>query len=161
MKKAIGCLLFILISYASLAQEVEVIKYDALDQMIAEKDGKFKVFNFWATWCRPCVKELPYFEALHKEYKDGNLEVILVSFDFVENLDSKLIPFLQRKNITAKVVLLDETDFNSFVNKVSPSWSGALPATLMVNTNGTKHFYEKEFHEGELKQLVLKHNNKL
>ena len=57
---------------------------------------KTYVINFWATWCAPCVKELPYFEEVNKEFKDKNTEVILVSLDFPSQIESKLKPYLKK-----------------------------------------------------------------
>lgn len=135
------------------AQQVEIIKYPQLLQMInGDKDEDIIIYNFWATWCAPCVKEMPYFEKIDKE--DG-VQVRFISLDDVEKLESRVIPFLNKKNIQAKVYLLDETDYNAFIDKVDKRWSGAIPATVIVNNKlNTKEFYEKEFHEGELEKVV-------
>lgn len=140
----------------SLAQSIEVIKYPDLAKLINTPSEKNKVINFWATWCRPCVKELPQFLELYEKYNDENLELSLISFDFVEDLENKLKPFVDKKNIEAKVYLLDETDYNAFIDKVDPSWSGAIPATLLVaKGNSKRKFIEKEFSEDELEKVYL------
>ena len=140
----------------SYGQQVEVIKFSSLDSIISTPTSKTRVINFWATWCRPCVAELPQFLALAEKYESQNTEVILVSFDFVEDLEKKLIPFVSKKKIETPVYLLDETDYNSFIDKVDPSWSGAIPATIMIAPNRSKRiFLEKEFKEGELEKVFL------
>ncbi|WP_420582270.1 TlpA disulfide reductase family protein [Reichenbachiella sp.] len=140
----------------SLAQSIEVIKYPELAKLINTPTEKHKVINFWATWCRPCIKELPQFLELYEKYNEENLELSLVSFDFVEELENKLKPFVEKKNIKAKVYLLDETDYNAFIDKVDPSWSGAIPATLFVaKGNSKRRFIEKEFSENELEKVYL------
>lgn len=158
LKKSL-LILFLITGIAAshgLAQSVEVIKYPDLAKLISAPSEKNKVINFWATWCRPCIKELPQFLALYEKYNDQNLELSLVSFDFVEDLESKLEPFVDKKNIEAKVYLLDETDYNAFINKVDPSWSGAIPATLLVaKGNSKRKFIEKEFSEDELEKVYL------
>ncbi|UXX79768.1 TlpA family protein disulfide reductase [Reichenbachiella carrageenanivorans] len=153
-------LFFLLFTFVFLdfsnAQSVEVIKYPDLAKLISTPSEKNKVINFWATWCRPCIKELPQFLDLYEKYNSENLELSLISFDFVEDLDSKLIPFLTKRNIKANVYLLDETDYNSFIDKVDPAWSGAIPATLMMTSKNTKRiFIEKEFTENELEKVYL------
>ena len=96
----------------------------------------------WATWCAPCIKELPYFEQLHKENK--KVKVILVSLDSQKDLEKKLIPFIERKKITAEVLLLSDKDYNTWLSKIDKDWSGAIPATLLLE--GKKHlFAEREF----------------
>lgn len=142
------------------AQEIKAIKYSALNEIITSKTSQYKVINFWATWCKPCIKELPQFEALNKKHRENGLEVILVSFDFAEDLEKRLIPYVNKKNIKSKVLLLDETDYNSFIDKIDPSWSGAIPATLMMDyRNGNKQFFEQEFKEGELEKVYLEFIN--
>ena len=140
----------------SKAQTVKVIKYPDLAKTIEQDNGKLKIINFWATWCRPCVSELPQFEALLSKYGSEKIEIILVSFDFVEELEKRVIPFVNKKNIKSEVVLLDETDYNSFIDKIDPSWSGAIPATLILDYRNDKRiFLEKEFKEGELEKSYL------
>ncbi|UXP33906.1 TlpA family protein disulfide reductase [Reichenbachiella agarivorans] len=138
------------------AQKVEVIQFDQLNTIITEKDAPIRVINFWATWCAPCIKELPQFEALYEKYKSQNMEVILVSMDFVENLDDKVKKFALKKSLKSKLYLLNETDYNSFIDKIDPTWSGAIPATLIVDSRKNKRiFFEKEFKEGELENSYL------
>ena len=137
------------------AQQLKVIKFSDLQQIMEAQDDKLKVINFWATWCGPCVKELPQFESLQAKYKERGLEMILISFDFVEQI-GKANKFAADRNLKSTLYLLDETDYNSFIDKVHPSWSGAIPATLMIDSrNGKKAFFEKEFHEGELEKTYL------
>lgn len=106
------------------------------------------IVNFWATWCAPCVKELPYFEELLAMYEDQPFRQILVSLDAVKSLDKRVVPFLKKNNIASEVVLLADGRANKWIDKIDPSWSGAIPITLILR--GTeKRFYEKEFHSVE------------
>lgn len=148
-------LLFISLIFTEVrAQNYEVIKFDELDKMIHEESDQMKVFNFWATWCRPCIKELPLFEKLNEKYDD--VEVLLISFDFPDQAKDKLSSFIEKRGLRSKVYWLDETDFNAFIDKIDPSWSGALPATLVVSgQTTTKYFYEKSFEQGELESTIL------
>jgi thiol-disulfide isomerase/thioredoxin len=98
------------------------------------------VMNFWATWCKPCVQELPYFEELNKNYSASGLKVVMVSLDFKRELESRLKPFVQKNNMASEVLLLNEHDYNSWINKVDSSWSGAIPATVIIS-KGNKIFF--------------------
>ena len=140
------------------AQEVEVIKYPELERLMNERNDRVKVFNFWATWCKPCIKELPYFEALQQQYPKEELQVYLISFDDVENLESRVKPFIEKRKIGSTVKLLDETDYNAFIDKIDPSWSGAIPATLII-AGDKRQFVEGELDEAQLKNLIEKVKN--
>jgi thiol-disulfide isomerase/thioredoxin len=74
---------------------LEVYDYEGLTPFLSTSSDKTYVINFWATWCAPCVKELPYFEEMTKNYSDKNVEVILVSLDFPKKYDSSLKPFIK------------------------------------------------------------------
>ena len=123
---------------------VKSYSYNELKPMLEKKDGTTYVINFWATWCGPCVKELPAFEKLNKEYGATNVEVLLVSLDFPKQLEKRLIPFLVKKNIQSKVVLLDDKNEDFWIKAIDTSWSGAIPATIIYNKNKRK-FYEQSF----------------
>lgn len=110
------------------------------------------VINFWATWCGPCVEELPAFERLHRASKARNVRVILVSVDFKKNLESAVVPFVEKSKLQSEVFFLDEPKANRYINEVSPDWSGAIPATLVVN--GARRYIR--FHEGKLSYRALK-----
>jgi len=128
---------------------IEVVDFDGLYSKIDLSTDKTYVINFWATWCAPCVKELPYFEEVNKKYKDKNTEVVLVSLDFPSQIGSKLKPYLKKNNIKSKVILLDDSKMNTWVPKVSEQWDGGIPATLIVNSSNY-NFYPKPFKKEEL-----------
>lgn len=137
-------ILFILTFANTLsAQKVAVYeKFDDFEKAIIKEDENVYVINFWATWCAPCIKELPHFEKLHTENK--KVKVILVSLDSQKDLEKKLIPFIERKKLTANVLLLSDKDYNSWLPKIDKDWSGSIPATLIIQ--GKKHlFAEREF----------------
>ena len=156
MRKVLTINLF-LIFVVSWSQEVEVLSPSDLQKQISSNDIPLKVFNFWATWCGPCIKEIPYFE----EYADRNdVKVILVSMDYPSKL-SKVKKFVEKKGIKNQVVLLDILDYNSFIGSIGEDWSGAIPATLFVNKRGERDFYEKEFSKDQLNEIVNKHLNQI
>ena len=130
-------------------QSIEIVDFDGLYSKIDLSADKTYVLNFWATWCAPCVKELPHFEQVNKEFKDKNTEVILVSLDFPSQIESKLKPYLKKNKIKSRVILLDDSKMNSWVPKVSEQWDGGIPATLIVNSSNY-NFYPKPFEKEEL-----------
>jgi thiol-disulfide isomerase/thioredoxin len=151
MKKVNNLLLFLFLSSSVLAQ-TKVIKIGTLEALMKKKQGPVQVINFWATWCGPCVKELPLFEKANATIV--NTRITLVSLDFVEKLD-KVDAFIARKGMNSEVLLLDEIDYNSWIEKVDKGWSGAIPATLVYNpATGKRTFTQEELKEGELEKLI-------
>lgn len=145
----------ILISFSTFAQEVRIIKLPELEQMLKPENDTTYVINFWATWCKPCVKEMPFFERLNEELKGEKAKVILVSLDFKRQIETQLKPFLVKNNIRSLAVVIDEPDYNSWIDKVDPSWSGAIPATIIINAGKqARIFHEKEFKYEELYSIV-------
>ncbi len=136
------------------AIDLDVYDYDGLKPLINKKDDKVHVVNFWATWCAPCIKELPYFEHVNENYKDKNVEVLLVSLDFPKNYDSKLKPFLKKHSIKSQVVAFDDTDQNRWIPAINKDWSGALPATIIYKGD-KRQFYERSFTQEELEIEIL------
>ncbi|WP_247236636.1 TlpA family protein disulfide reductase [Telluribacter sp. SYSU D00476] len=136
---------------ACFAQQVRVIKFNQLSQLLSTRNDTTLIVNFWATWCKPCVEELPYFETLQARHARNKVKVVLVSLDFKSQLEKKVKPFLSKTGIrTPQVVLLDETDPGQWMEKVAPSWSGALPFTLFIHRKKGRKDYEKPFTLAEL-----------
>lgn len=137
------------------AQNELIVKLPDLQKAIDTPSTKaIKVFNFWATWCAPCIKELPYFEKVNRE--QSNVEVVLVSLDLdLDPNPEKVYRFIERKKIKSRVMILNEKDPNSWINKIDGGWSGALPATIIINSQtGKRKFVEGQLEEGELERLI-------
>lgn len=132
---------------------VPVYDFEGLHPMLAAKDDRTYVINFWATWCRPCVEELPHFIRLSREMSGEKVTFVFVSLDFRKNLESGVIPFIRERGMDKNVVMLNDPDANRWISRVDPSWSGAIPATL-VYRNGKKEFFEKKLSYEELKSIV-------
>ncbi len=128
---------------------IPVYDFAEYEHLLQQGEGKVYVINFWATWCKPCIKELPAFEAIRENYSSKGVEVILTSLDFSDKLESNVIPFIEKHNLQSRVVLLDDVDSNTWIPKVDSGWSGAIPATLIYNENQRK-FYERSFTYDEL-----------
>jgi thiol-disulfide isomerase/thioredoxin len=123
------------------------------NQYLHRNSDTLYVINFWATWCKPCVKELPNFEQINEKYKTQKVKVILVSLDFAKEYESTLLPFVQKRNLKSEIILLDDPDSNNWIDKVNTSWSGAIPATLVYSRN-SRDFYEQSFNYEQLDSIV-------
>lgn len=134
---------------------VPVYKVDDLLKRYENSSDTTYVINFWATWCGPCVKELPEFDSIARIYASQKFKMILVTMDFKEDLSTKVIPFIQKKKLFPEVVLLDELNGNYFIPKISNDWTGAIPATLVINhKKNIRHFFEKKLSYEFLKAEV-------
>jgi thiol-disulfide isomerase/thioredoxin len=139
---------FLFLSFSVKTQTVShVYKINELLNRI-NTPGETYVINFWATWCKPCVAELPSFDSLSKI---SNVKILLVSLDFKEDIEKKVNPFLAKNNIKMECVVLDEINGNDFIDKVDKSWTGAIPATLF-KAGKHKIFIEKKMHLSELQK---------
>lgn len=138
----------LLVTCVSFAQQKDVasLNYEQLKPLLFQESERVQVVNFWATWCAPCIKELPYFERLNQL---DDVEVLLVSLDFSKHKQKRLLPFIEKHKIRSKVVHLEDADENFWINQISTKWSGALPATLIYNNN-RRGFYEQSFTKEEL-----------
>jgi len=137
--------------------KLEIHDFNGLEPYLNRTDDKIYVVNFWATWCAPCIKELPHFEALNANYKGENVEVILVSLDFPHQFETKLIPYIKEHDLKSKILVLDDVDMNTWIPKVDENWDGAIPVTIIYNKDKRK-FYDQTFTyeilENELKQFL-------
>ena len=130
-------------------EQIEVVNFEGLETLLEKQAEDVLVVNFWATWCKPCVEEMPYFEEVHDSLGGEDLKVILVSLDFPSKLESQLIPFVKERGLEPQVVLLDDPHENDWIPKVDSTWSGAIPATLFLKDRERK-FFEKSFTRASL-----------
>jgi len=154
MSKIIGSFIFLMIVNSISAQPpVKVMDFNQLEKHITKKNNTVYIVNFWATWCQPCIEELPDFLKLNEQFKNKNFKLILVSLDFSNQIKKRVEPFLKKHNITSEVIVLDDLDANTWINKVDPSWDGAIPVTLLLQ-NGKKTFHNGTINYTELYNLV-------
>ena len=129
------------------------MSFSQFEPYMQKSNDTVYIINFWATWCKPCIKEMPDFERINAEYRNEKIKVILVSLDFPNKHDEALIPFLTEHEIESQVIHLTDTDANSWIDKISPFWSGAIPATVIYKGT-SREFYEKALTYDELKKIV-------
>ncbi len=121
-------------------------KFEDIEYIFQQSNDTTYVINFWATWCKPCVAELPYFDDLYKEYKDDKVKIILVSLDFPKQIETKLKPYIVENKVLPEVKMLKDSDINSWGNSVSEEWDGAIPITLIYNKD-KRVFVSGEMHD--------------
>ena len=136
-----------------VSSALPIVDYEGLKPYLEKNDETTYVVNFWATWCKPCIKELPYFEKIGAEYADKNVKILLVSLDNPKIIEKQVVPFIKKRNLQSEVIVFDDPDANGWIPKIAEEWSGAIPATIIYNKNDRK-FYEKSFSYEELETEV-------
>jgi thiol-disulfide isomerase/thioredoxin len=130
-------------------------------ELISKSQDSLLIINFWATWCKPCVKELPCFYEVEQRLSSKGVRVLLVSLDFKRQLETVLKPFMIKRGKGPEAWLLDEPDYDLWINKIDRSWSGAIPATLFIrNSEELQMFHEGEFTCESLNDTIQKILNK-
>jgi len=161
MKYLITCYLFLLLSLSAFAQSpttdsLKVINYADFVRLSQQKgnDTTYLV-NFWATWCRPCMAEIPDFVKLDSAYFNKKIKVIFISLDFPNNLKNvKKTAQIRKMN---RVFLLDADNPNKWINETDEKWSGSIPATIIYQNGAKLFFHEGQLTFSELDQLAKKY----
>lgn len=145
--------LFLQIAKAD-AQDIPSYSADDLMARVTANDTIY-IINFWATWCVPCVKELPEFNKLTERYQGKPVKVLLVSLDFKDSYPAKLQAYVAKKKLLPDVVWFNETNANKFIPKIDDRWSGAIPATLIIDSkNNRRHFIEDSITDEQIADWI-------
>ncbi len=140
-------------------EDIRIVKYEELLADLLQEDEVLYVVNFWATWCVPCVEELPHFMKVNEDYKDQpNYKMVLVSLDSAKKIESNLIPFIEKKKINAEVIVLsDSKRMNTWIPIINKDWSGSIPATAFYLNGKQVYFIEGQMSEEELRITLKKY----
>ena len=149
MKKIIASFIFCTLVCSANSQDIKKWKITDVEKLmqVKENNDAVLVINFWATFCKPCVAEIPSFIKITDRYKgmDKPVQLYLVSLDLPTAYPAKIAAFAKEKAFNANLVWLEETNADYFCPKIDTSWSGSIPATLIINTKtGARRFIEGE-----------------
>jgi thiol-disulfide isomerase/thioredoxin len=153
------CLIFLgmvlLFAGSAFSQTIKQIKITDLEKTIAESKTPL-IVNFWATFCKPCIEEIPYFQDEVKKNAKDSVQLLLVSLDLPEYYPAKIRTFATKYKFTVPIVWLDESNADYFCPKVDTKWSGAIPATLFVNNaTGYRKFFEEQLSVERLRKEIM------
>lgn len=137
---------FLCVMFFGLKAQIPASIFDLkqFKNRVEQKNDTLYVVNFWATWCKPCVAELPYFQSMINLYKNQPVKVILVSQD----AKTKALPvsqFMQNFNFTAEFFILSAGNPNIWIDQIEPKWSGIIPATVLYKNGIALDFHEGDF----------------
>jgi peroxiredoxin len=116
--------------------KVPLLKPAAFGALIKQSQGKVLVINFWATWCGPCVAEFPELVKIDLAYRDKGVRMVGITADDLEDLKTKVIPFLREQKAEYENFLQDTDDPQQMVDVVMKDWPGVLPATFVYDKTG-------------------------
>jgi len=139
----VGLILFSslnLIAQSSKNIKVEEIDKSKLEKLIKNRKGKVLLLNIWASWCPPCKKEFPDLVKLAEKYKNSKVEIVGLSVDDKDDLQTEVIPFLQKNNANFKIYIQNFKNIEELIS-FFPKWEGAIPLTVIFDKNGK----EKKF----------------
>lgn len=155
MRKVFSILMVILLAIVTHSQEIKSVKITDLEKIIVESRTPL-IINMWATWCMPCVKEIPYFLEEIKDHRKDSLTILLVSLDFKEAFPASISSVAKKRKFNAPIVWLDETNADYFCPKIDAKWSGAIPATIFINNKTDyRKFVEAQISHEKLKQEIM------
>lgn len=153
MKRLVLVLFVLIASFSIQAQSVPVMNFQRFEPVLRQKNDTLYMISFWATWCVPCVEEMPDILRFASDMKNRKFRLVLVSLDNPDHLESRVIPFINRFGIKEKIILLDDPDANSWIEKVHPEWMGSIPGTLFYS-GSFRQFHSAKVDYATLKKIV-------
>jgi thiol-disulfide isomerase/thioredoxin len=160
MKKALVVIIFLFALSNLYSQEIKAVKtVDDLKGIQTSTKGKVVLYNFWATWCKPCVHEFPDLVKLYKNYKDKDFVIVFVSMDMPEDMKEKVTPFLEKQGVDFLTYYNDFKNPEDIINFYDKNWEGAIPSTYIYNKDGnlSSKFLgnrDYDFFEKEISKLL-------
>jgi thiol-disulfide isomerase/thioredoxin len=140
----------------TFAQDIPRWKATEIEKYLQQNSDKVLVINMWATFCKPCVAEIPAFIQLAEQYKNNGVKLLLVSVDLPSHYPKKIAAFAKKNKFNAPMVWLDETNADYFCPLFDPKWSGSIPATLIVYPKtGYRKFFEEEIEADQLEKEII------
>ena len=122
--------MLLLIAIKAQSQSLQIIGEQEL-QTIFKQESKTRIVNFWATWCKPCVEEMPFFVKADSLLGE-EVEFVFVSFDMLKDT-GRVSRKITELKMPGTQYLVKVKDMDALINGVDSLWGGALPVTWRMN----------------------------
>lgn len=119
------------------ARAPQSLALEGLEPLMEDQQGKVVVANFWATWCQPCVAEMPELARFYETYKDKPVTFLSLSVDTRRDFEAgKVQAFMDKHELPFPVYVIDSRDPDAVAVAMNIDWSGTLPATFVFDSKG-------------------------
>jgi len=108
-----------------------------LGEILAANEGKITVLNIWATWCGPCVYEMPDLAAFYNESDRENIAFVSLSVDAVPEMESAIPEFQRDHSVPFPIYVLSGRDDEGMLKALKTEFEGAIPATFLYRKDGS------------------------
>lgn len=158
MKSFLSILFICSFAFVKAQTGVPIADFTQYEKRVQQQNDTLYVVNFWATWCKPCVQELPFFEKATQSFTSKPMKVILVSQD-AKAKTVQVSDFLEKNNYTSECFLLSAGNPNVWINKIDTKWSGLIPMTIFYKAGKKVYFHEGDYASYEELEKII--NSKL
>ena len=131
--------------------ELKTINEAGVAKLVKNDTDKLLLINVWATWCAPCVTELPEFVSMNRMYRKRNFQMVTISLDDPEEKDAAF-KVLREKHVSSTNYLSEIASRDKFAELLDKEWKGPVPYTLLIAPGG-KVLYR---HSGEVESLEVR-----
>jgi len=136
------------------ASSVTIVSAEEVRDAVHAGQGRVTLVNFWATWCPPCVAELPYFAEVYENYDRDKVHFLSITADHPETLDDAVKPFLEQRELPFPILMMDAQP-DDITEVLETPFPGNLPVTLVYDANGNiAQRWDREVTYEELQEAI-------
>jgi thiol-disulfide isomerase/thioredoxin len=132
---------------------------DALKALRKNASGKFRLVNFWATWCAPCVAEFHEFVTINRMYRHRDFELVTVSLNRPDE-QAQVLAFLKKQQASSRNLIFASAERDKLIDAFDPDWQGVVPYTVLLDPEGKMIYRETDSIDPlALKRAIVKAMN--